>query len=105
MIAGRALLMWGVPHEKGYEIDALDGPVLMNSLAVTLLDQAFPKGPEVGACHSHGSSRSEDAGHPHRDVERLGTVRAAVDTDGSGPARRRPELDTTCNSPQGRRMA
>ena len=47
VIAGRALLMRGVPHEKGYEIDALDGPVLMNSLAVTLLDQAFPKGPEA----------------------------------------------------------
>jgi hypothetical protein len=46
VIAGRAMLMRGVPHEKGYEIDALDGPVLMNQLAVTLLDQAFPKGPE-----------------------------------------------------------
>jgi hypothetical protein len=45
VIAGRAMLMRGVPHEKGYEIDALDGPVLMNQLAMTLLDQAFPKGP------------------------------------------------------------
>jgi hypothetical protein len=46
VIAGRAMLMRDVPHEKGHEIDALDGPVLMNQLVVTLLDQAFPKGPE-----------------------------------------------------------
>jgi hypothetical protein len=45
VIGGRAMLMREVAHEKGYEIDALDGPVLMNQLIVTLLDQAFPAGP------------------------------------------------------------
>jgi hypothetical protein len=45
VLAGRALLMKDVEHETGYEIDALDGPVLMHQLAITLLDQAFPKGP------------------------------------------------------------
>jgi hypothetical protein len=45
VIGGRALLMRGVPHEIGYEIDALDGPVLMHELVVALLDQAFPRGP------------------------------------------------------------
>lgn len=46
VIAGRAMLTRGVPHEKGSEIDALDGSVLVSQLVVTLLDQAFPKGPE-----------------------------------------------------------
>lgn len=45
VIGGRAMLMHDVPHEKGYEIDALDARVLMNQLIVTLLDQAFPAGP------------------------------------------------------------
>lgn len=45
VVDGRALLMRDVPHEAGYEIDALDGPVLMSQLVVTLLDQAFPAGP------------------------------------------------------------
>ena len=45
VVGGRAMLMKGVPHEVGYEIDALDGPVLMQQLVTTLLDQAFPNGP------------------------------------------------------------
>ena len=45
VVDGRALLMRDVQHEAGYEIDALDGPVLMAQLVVTLLDQAFPAGP------------------------------------------------------------
>ena len=45
VLAGRAMLMKDVQHETGYEIDALDGPVLMHQLVITLLDQAFPKGP------------------------------------------------------------
>jgi hypothetical protein len=45
VIAGRAMLMRDVAHEAGYEIDALDGPVLTHQLVMTLLDQAFPKGP------------------------------------------------------------
>jgi hypothetical protein len=50
VLAGRALLMKDVPHERGYEIDALDGPALLHQLVVTLLDQAFPGGPmSVGA--------------------------------------------------------
>lgn len=45
VIAGRAMLMKDVAHEAGYEIDALDGPVLTHQLVMTSLDQAFPKGP------------------------------------------------------------
>ena len=30
VLAGRAMLMKDVQHETGYEIDALDGPVLMH---------------------------------------------------------------------------
>jgi len=45
VVGGRAMLMKGVEHEAGYEIDALDGPVLMHQLVITLLDQAFPNGP------------------------------------------------------------
>src|SRR4051794_34477717 len=45
VVGGRAMLMKGVEHEMGYEIDALDGPVLMHQLVTTLLDQAFPNGP------------------------------------------------------------
>jgi hypothetical protein len=44
LIAGRAMLMRSVAQEAGYEIDALDGPVLTHQLVMTLLDQAFPKG-------------------------------------------------------------
>ena len=47
VIDGRALLMRDVPSEAGFEIDALDGPVLMTRLVVTLLDQAFPAGPDA----------------------------------------------------------
>lgn len=50
VLGGRAMLMKDVQHESGYEIDALDGPVLMHQLVMTLLDQAFPNGPtSVGA--------------------------------------------------------
>ena len=45
VLAGRAMLMKDAQHETGYEIDALDAPVLMHQLVITLLDQAFPKGP------------------------------------------------------------
>jgi hypothetical protein len=45
VVGGRAMLMKNVQHESGYEIDALDGPVLMHQLVMTLLDQAFPHGP------------------------------------------------------------
>jgi hypothetical protein len=45
VVGGRAMLMKDVPHESGYEIDALDGTLLIHQLVMTLLDQAFPKGP------------------------------------------------------------
>ena len=45
VVGGRALLMKDVPHEPGYEIDALDGTVLTHQLVIALLDQAFPEGP------------------------------------------------------------
>ena len=50
VIGGRAMVMKDVERESGYEIDALDGTVLIHQLVMTLLDQAFPKGPStVGA--------------------------------------------------------
>jgi len=50
VIGGHAMLMKDVEYEAGYEIDALDGTVLIHQLVMTLLDQAFPKGPSsVGA--------------------------------------------------------
>jgi len=47
VVDGRAMLMRDVPTEAGFEIDALDGPVLMARLMATLLDQAFPAGPDA----------------------------------------------------------
>lgn len=52
VIGGRAMLMKDVAHDTGYEIDALDGPVLLHQLVMTLLDQAFPQGPPSVAADS-----------------------------------------------------
>jgi hypothetical protein len=50
VVGGRAMLIKDIPHESGDEIDTLDGTVLIHQLVMTLLDQAFPKGPSsVGA--------------------------------------------------------
>jgi|SRR5215813_286487 len=46
LVGGRAMLTKGFSPSKGYEIDALDIPVLNYQLAVTLLSQAFPSGPD-----------------------------------------------------------
>jgi len=50
VVSGLALLMKDVEHEPGYEIDAIDGPMLLQQLVVVLLDRAFPDGPaSIGA--------------------------------------------------------
>ena len=46
LVAGRVMLTKGFSPPKGYEIDALDLPVLNYRLAITLLSQAFPLGPD-----------------------------------------------------------
>lgn len=45
LVSGQAMLTKGLSLEAGYEIDALDGPVLMYQLLVGLLSQAAPEGP------------------------------------------------------------
>lgn len=45
VVSGRAMLARGLKLEKGYEIDALDGPMLTIKLVLTLLSRAFPDGP------------------------------------------------------------
>jgi hypothetical protein len=45
MVGGRVMLTKGLKLERGYEIDALDGPVLSMQLVLHLLDRVFPKGP------------------------------------------------------------
>jgi hypothetical protein len=46
LVSGRAMLTKGLSLEQGYEIDALDAPVLMYQLVVGLLAQAIPDGPQ-----------------------------------------------------------
>ena len=45
LVEGRAMLTRGLSLEKGYEIDALDGPILTYQILVSLLSQAVPAGP------------------------------------------------------------
>lgn len=45
VVGGCAMLTRGLKMEKGYEIDALDGPMLTIKLVLTLLSRAFPDGP------------------------------------------------------------
>jgi hypothetical protein len=45
LVSGRLMITKGLDLKPGYEIDAIDGPILMYQLAISLLDQAFPKGP------------------------------------------------------------
>lgn len=51
LVEGRAMLTRGLSLERGYEIDALDGPVLTYQMLVSLLSQSIPDGPDkfVGA--------------------------------------------------------
>jgi hypothetical protein len=46
MIGGRVMISKGLVLQRGYEIDALDGPVLSMKLATIVLGRAFPKGPD-----------------------------------------------------------
>jgi hypothetical protein len=45
VVSGCAMLTRGLKLEKGYEIDGLDGPILVIRLALTLLSKAYPDGP------------------------------------------------------------
>lgn len=46
MVGGRVLAVQGPITEQGYEIDALDAPVLEYQLILKLLSKALPNGPE-----------------------------------------------------------
>ena len=46
MIEGRTMIARGLKLERGYEIDALDGPVLSTRLLLALLNRAAPGGPD-----------------------------------------------------------
>jgi hypothetical protein len=46
LVEGRAMLTRGLTLERGYEIDALDGPILSYQILVSLLSQAVPNGPD-----------------------------------------------------------
>ena len=46
LVEGRAMLTRGLSLKKGYEIDALDGPILTYQILVSLLSQAIPDGPD-----------------------------------------------------------
>ncbi len=46
LVSGRALLIKDLPVEDRYAIDAIDAPLLIYKLAITLLDQAIPEGPD-----------------------------------------------------------
>jgi hypothetical protein len=46
MVGGHVMLTKGLKLQPGYEIDALDAPVLSMRLVMILLKRVFPKGPE-----------------------------------------------------------
>lgn len=45
MVGGRVMFTKGLKLERGYEIDAIDAPVLSMQLVLRLLDRVFPGGP------------------------------------------------------------
>jgi hypothetical protein len=47
LVAGRWMVTKGLEIEPGYEIDALDGPVLVMQTVMRLLDRAVPAGPNT----------------------------------------------------------
>ena len=46
LVEGRAMLTRGLSLENGYEIDALDGPILTYQILISLLSQAVKNGPD-----------------------------------------------------------
>lgn len=71
LVSGRAMLTKGLSLDKGYEIDALDAPVLMYQLVASLLSQAVPEGPEKLA-----TSRKISVSEPRRAI-RIATQSAS----------------------------
>ncbi|REK06279.1 MAG: hypothetical protein DWQ36_13785 [Acidobacteria bacterium] len=71
LVSGRAMLTKDLALEKGFEIDALDVPVLMYQLVVSLLAQAVPEGPEELV-----ASRVVDVAEVERAI-RIGTQSAS----------------------------
>jgi hypothetical protein len=45
MVAGRVMVSKGMTLRPGYEIDAIDGPILSMRLVLTVLGRVFPDGP------------------------------------------------------------
>jgi hypothetical protein len=47
VVSGKIMLTTGLDLKEGYEIDALDGPILMMQLTMGLLESSFPDGPKM----------------------------------------------------------
>ena len=47
IVSGRKMITNGLELQKGYEIDAVDGPALMMQLLIRLLDEGRPEGPRT----------------------------------------------------------
>ena len=75
MVGGRVMLTQGLQLERGYEIDALDGPVLSMSLVERLLTRAFPRGPDSIAT-SNKVDRTDKAGIKYATASAQGYVPA-----------------------------
>lgn len=60
LVSGRLMMTKGLDMNPGYEIDLLDGPILIYQLAINLLDKAFPTGPATIVAE-HGVDRTEEA--------------------------------------------
>jgi hypothetical protein len=63
LVNGRLMLTKDLPMEKGFEVDALDGPVLMYKLAFSLIHEAFPAGPA-----KLSGNKSVDLKEPKRSI-------------------------------------
>lgn len=60
LVSGRLMLSKDIDMKKGYEIDNIDGPLLVYQLVISLLDQAFTKGPsEVTGVHKVNKEEKE----------------------------------------------
>ncbi len=60
IVSGRMMLSKGIDLKPGYEIDVIDGPILMYQLLISLLDQSIPEGPsQVRENHTINKNEEE----------------------------------------------
>jgi hypothetical protein len=105
MVGGRIMMSKGLTLEPGYEIDAMDAPILSMRLAMIVLARAYPKGPasisgekridRSGDRYSPtiplsqaGSHMASDPRSKRREAPRSSTMApSAIPTPGSRPSR------------------